>query len=81
MLKRLGLNWQKSAVALLISCGVVFGMQDTGVDRMDKWRLMPPCRDLLSAGAGEINAMKHLARGGGVLLTLNGVDTRSMPYG
>lgn len=42
-----------------------FGVQDTGVDRKNKWRLMPPSRDLLNAGAGEINAMKHLAMVGG----------------
>lgn len=45
-------------------------MQDTGLDRMNKWRLVPPSRDLLSASAGEINAMKHLARGGGMPLNL-----------
>lgn len=53
----------------------------TGVDRMNKWRLDVPGRNLLSAGAGEIDGMKHLARGGGMPLTLYEVDTRSMPYG
>lgn len=48
---------------------------------MNKWRLDVPGRNLLSAGAGEIDGMKHLARGGGMPLTLYEVDTRSMPYG
>lgn len=71
----------KSAVAFLIKCVLFWFSKteartvvpfwdtghrySTGVDKMNKWHLIVPSRDLLSAGAGKIDGMKHLNRGVG----------------